>query len=530
MFVLVSLSLRAQFAELASTDDGRQVYFTSTLPFSGAAPSLPEPRVYRIAESGLELFAAGRAPQVSGDGRTVGLSAGNGGELRGLRAAVLGRGNLSMSRNARWAVLTGSNGPPPLNTPAQSVLIDIETGERTILPGPSGARRLASDGTVFLQGQSGVGLWRQGSFTPLTLRGPFGVFAISDNARVLVYTQLFDFPANPRQRLVARDLVTGGETIVFSRASTAGQVAPMGLSKDGRWLLYKVSDVSNAGPGFLANTTTGQVIALPLLEGELYTDGVLSGNGNVAFLVTAEGRMVAVDVANGLTIQTLVAPSAYVRSFPTLLPGSLARLTGTFSRTRNAFTSRLLLDGLDVPVVSVNDREIGVQVPWEVNAPGQSAFRVEGAVDSPFRQNELVQIRSMSPVFEPLGAGETSLFPFKAIRGDFGGLVTSNPRPGEVIVVYATGLGPVIGSVQTGQPAPLDRAFAIQGQFRCRFNPYSEYAETLFAGLAPGLIGIYQINLRLPPGPDPGPITGGECKWSGSGIEGGFTFVASANR
>ena len=145
---------------------------------------------------------------------------------------------------------------------------------------------------------------------------------------------------------------------------------------------------------------------------------------------------------------------------------------------------------------------------------------MESESESPFRQNELVQIRSVSPAFEPLGAGETSLFGFKAVRGDFRGLLTSNPRPGDMIVAYATGLGPVLGPVHTGQPAPLDRAEGIQGQFRCRFNPYGDYAETLFAGLAPGMTGIYRVNLRLPPGPDPGPITGGECTWSGSGIEG----------
>ena len=527
IFAWFSIRLCAQFAELASTDDGRQMYFTSTLQFSGGAPSSGEPRVYRIAESGLiELFdsRAARSPQVSGDGRTVGLAIGGSGELRGLRTSVLGLGTLSMSRNARWAVLTGGNGPPPANSPPQSVLVNIETSERTTLPSPAGARRIASDGTVFIQGAGGIGLWRQGKFTPLTLLGPFGVFAISDDARVLVYTQISDFLLNPQQRLVARDLVTGTETIIFSRPSMPGQVAPTGLSNDGQWLLYRVTDESNAGPAFLANTTTGRTVAVPSVDGELYTDGVLSGYGNLAFLVTATGRLVSVDIANGLTVKTLVGPTAYVPRFPTLLPGSLARLTGILPRTKSAFTGRILLNDVEVPVVFVNDKEMGIQVPWEIKNPGPATFRWESDGPSPFRQVEQVQIRTMLPVFEPLAAGETGLFRFKAIRGDFSGLLTSNPRPGDVIVIYATGLGPLIGSVQTGQPAPLDRAIAIQGQFRCRFKPYSQDAETLFAGLAPSLTGIYQINLRLPSGPDPGPITEGVCTWSGSGIEGGFNF------
>jgi uncharacterized protein (TIGR03437 family) len=130
----------------------------------------------------------------------------------------------------------------------------------------------------------------------------------------------------------------------------------------------------------------------------------------------------------------------------------------------------------------------------------------------------------MFPQFEPLGPGETSVLGFKAVRGDFSGLLTSQPNPGDVIVVYVVGLGPVNGPMVTGQPAPLDRTVPIQGQFNCVFYPYGPQVETLFAGLAPGLLGIYQVNFRMPPGPYPGPITGGACTYSGGGRNGGFTW------
>src|SRR5260370_34801600 len=109
------------------------------------------------------------------------------------------------------------------------------------------------------------------------------------------------------------------------------------------------------------------------------------------------------------------------------------------------------------------------------------------------------------------------------MRPHFESPLSTNPKPGDVVTIYATGLGPVVGSIPTGQSAPFDQLFPIQGQLTCTFNPYGAPAETLFAGLAPGFLGIYQINFRLPSGSDPGPITGGFCSFTGAGGTGGFT-------
>ena len=55
-------------------------------------------------------------PQVSADGRTVGSTRRDGiGELRGIGGTELGRGMLSVSRNARWALLSG----PPKSSPGE---------------------------------------------------------------------------------------------------------------------------------------------------------------------------------------------------------------------------------------------------------------------------------------------------------------------------------------------------------------------------------------------------------------------------
>ncbi|SRR5260370_31486268 len=67
-----------------------------------------------------------------------------------------------------------------------------------------------------------------------------------------------------------------------------------------------------------------------------------------------------------------------------------------------------------------------------------------------------------------------------------------------------TGLGPVSPQVATGQPAPLDILSNAQLPLSCQWNVFGNgpVGEILFAGLAPGQIGAYQVNMRVPPNLD----------------------------
>lgn len=67
---------------------------------------------------------------------------------------------------------------------------------------------------------------------------------------------------------------------------------------------------------------------------------------------------------------------------------------------------------------------------------------------------------------------------------------------GSVIYFYATGLGPVTNTPATGAPTPL-------APFSRTVDPPqvtlgTAVCEVLFAGLAPGLAGVYQVNIRVP--------------------------------
>jgi enamine deaminase RidA (YjgF/YER057c/UK114 family) len=86
---------------------------------------------------------------------------------------------------------------------------------------------------------------------------------------------------------------------------------------------------------------------------------------------------------------------------------------------------------------------------------------------------------------------------------DFSGPITSNQpaQPGEIIHLYASGLGPVTPPVPDGASAPatpLSRTVSpvTCGALDASGNPIP--LPLLFAGLAPGLTGLYQLDVQLP--------------------------------
>jgi uncharacterized protein (TIGR03437 family) len=95
---------------------------------------------------------------------------------------------------------------------------------------------------------------------------------------------------------------------------------------------------------------------------------------------------------------------------------------------------------------------------------------------------------------------------------DYSLVTAANPAaPGETIVIYATGLGPVSTTVADGIPAPgadpvqqlCQPSSVMLGGTAGNFG--GTPANILYAGLAPGYVGIYQVmsNCRLPRPPVP---------------------------
>ena len=92
------------------------------------------------------------------------------------------------------------------------------------------------------------------------------------------------------------------------------------------------------------------------------------------------------------------------------------------------------------------------------------------------------------------GGGQAAI-----LHGD-GALVSelSPAQPGEVLVLYANGLGEVDPGVESGTAAPI--APLAQTIFQPAVHVGGVAAEVQFSGLTPGFAGLYQVNFVVPDG------------------------------
>jgi uncharacterized protein (TIGR03437 family) len=85
-----------------------------------------------------------------------------------------------------------------------------------------------------------------------------------------------------------------------------------------------------------------------------------------------------------------------------------------------------------------------------------------------------------------------------------GGLATpqSPVTAGDRLVIYAEGLGPVTPAFAAGGLAPFDTLYRTANPVSVSIGGQPAVVE--FAGLAPGSVGAYQINVVVPAGIPPG--------------------------
>ena len=156
--------------------------------------------------------------------------------------------------------------------------------------------------------------------------------------------------------------------------------------------------------------------------------------------------------------------------------------------------SCLTVNGVPVPVLFVSSQQINGQLPFNVDGNAQMTLRTPGGISDNFNFSILPGAPS---IFRTGTAGpETGLATIT--RADNGELITpTNPvHLGDSIVIWATGLGRTSPPIDSGMPAPSD---PLAGAV---ISPSVVLGgvglDVQYAGLAPGSVGLYQINATVP--------------------------------
>jgi uncharacterized protein (TIGR03437 family) len=155
--------------------------------------------------------------------------------------------------------------------------------------------------------------------------------------------------------------------------------------------------------------------------------------------------------------------------------------------------SSVNIGGVAAPILFTSLRAILVQVP-----PTLTSTSTQVQVSYEATQTNQVGIGMVAASPGLYAVSGTGSGPVSAINQD--GTANSEDNPadrGSVVVLYANGLGPVDPPIPAGQPAPLAGPLSV-AVFPVAASVGGIVAPVHFAGLAPGMVGTFQVNVGIP--------------------------------
>lgn len=415
----------------------------------------------------------------------------------------MGKG--SLSGNGRYLLL-----PVLANAPFEgSFLYDLFTGQRSIAdwpPSSSGGRVVSDNGVapIIAEVTSGETLYafQNGTSTSSPVTPPYlATEAVIDAAGdTIVYAatppkstsrvlRIFR-PGQKQDTLLmqangdcyAPAIDASGTRVTFLSTAPLFAAAPAGVAQ-----LYSIN-IDGTGLQQLSNASTAPGVV----------QYALSDDGRVAWYVVGGGALFKIDINSNL--RTFFHPAS-VDVSNTVVPGSAVTFYGTnladatYAADRSPLARelggvRVSLNGVLAAMISVSPTSIVFQAPWETPAGQPVNLQVithAGTASETFAQAVITPV-AVAPAPVPLAGSYGGI----AIHQDGSGYVTmqSPAKAGEIVYVYATGLGPVAGSSITGV-VPTAPAAVLTPLPACN-------VPVPYAGLAPGLAGYYQINIQLP--------------------------------
>jgi uncharacterized protein (TIGR03437 family) len=230
--------------------------------------------------------------------------------------------------------------------------------------------------------------------------------------------------------------------------------------------------------------------------GEVYVADARQGaifriEGNLAPRFSAADVMNAASFAAGLTPGSLAAVfAAGVLDAPGIVAADSLPLSPSLSGVS------VTLNGAPVPILAVANtagtEQVNFQAPFEIAGQSTVSMRVT-------RNGS-----SSSAVDVPVLPVQPGIFTSDLVHGliillpDYKLMSSDQPlERGKYAYFYAEGLGPVSNQPATGSATPAFPYALVQPDVRLTVGGVA--CQVLFAGLSPGLVGVYQVNFLIAP-------------------------------
>jgi uncharacterized protein (TIGR03437 family) len=289
---------------------------------------------------------------------------------------------------------------------------------------------------------------------------------------------------------------------------------------------YGIVVNQTTGAIWVANTGGGQVLQypdyndLPTTNFKPYSPPITS-NGPLSPALDTFGNLLVSESVNRVALyypSMAAVTNAANYQQRAIAPGEIVTLwsNGLFADSTQSFGSvipvpttiadtQVLVNGQPAPLFFISPGQVNFVVPIDLPTSGTVDLQVFQPSQSRIRAVSTMQAAAASPaLFTADGSGLGQL---AAINED--GTVNGQGNPvqrGHYISLYGTGEGFVAGAPPDGQPAPgavptnVNPVVYIDGVLESS----SSLGQYFYSGLAPGLVGVWQINLQIPTSVPPG--------------------------
>ena len=187
-------------------------------------------------------------------------------------------------------------------------------------------------------------------------------------------------------------------------------------------------------------------------------------------------------------------------------PGGLFTIVGSDLSPTNVASSQIPLptalgdscmtiNGELVPMIFVSPTQINGQIPFTASGAATMILRTPAGVSNNFNFN--IQDEAPSVFVTPVSAAAPALVPTIVREKNNLRVTMTNPiHMDDRIIIYATGLGQVTPDVTSGAAGPISPLAETLIKPVVTLGGVNLFVE--YAGLAPGQVGVYQINAVVP--------------------------------
>ena len=225
-------------------------------------------------------------------------------------------------------------------------------------------------------------------------------------------------------------------------------------------------------------------------------------NGKV-YVGTADS-LVVFGLSNAPQISSIASAANF--SAGPAAPGSIVSIFGSNLAPRpiNATTAplptrlgefSLEVNGFPAPIFYVSPVQVNAQIPYSVST-GQATVVATAAG---------TLLPPVSLTIQPTAPNLWMLGPNQALVQNQDGTMNGSDHPaspGSTVTAYLTGQGSLDLPIATGGAAPEHTLVGALAATSAMVG--NQNAEILFARMAPGMVGIFQVNFRIPPLPPGG--------------------------